>query len=145
MSSLYQILGVKRTATAAEIKAAYRRRAKRLHPDHGGDPEKFKELLAAYKTLSDPAARAQYDRPAPRVKPHTATQAPFNPHPGTPPPTQEEFAAMAQGLRAVGLFVAFELLSGVAPQLNQSATVKQMRKSAERASRTFFDELIRSQ
>ena len=146
MPSLYQVLGVKRTATADEIKTAYRRKAKRLHPDHGGDEEKFKQLAAAYKALSDPVRRAQYDATplTPRARARTATKAPFNPHPGGPPPTQEEFAAMAAGLRAVGLSLAFELIAGLSPDLGQSATVRQMRKTADRASRTFFDGLLRN-
>lgn len=50
----YQILEIPRTATAAEIKAAYRRLAHKYHPDKpGGDVEKFKEVGAAYEQLKD--------------------------------------------------------------------------------------------
>jgi len=61
----YEILGVSRTATAAEIKAAYRKKAMEYHPDrnHGNKAaeEKFKELTAAYEVLSDAKKRASYD------------------------------------------------------------------------------------
>ncbi|HIS03622.1 MAG TPA: molecular chaperone DnaJ [Candidatus Pullichristensenella avicola] len=62
----YEVLGVERTADEAAIKAAYRKLAKKLHPDvNPGDKdaeEKFKEVNEAYQVLSDPKKRAQYDR-----------------------------------------------------------------------------------
>lgn len=62
MSDLYAALRVKKTATAAEIKAAYRALALKHHPDHGGSEAEFKRLTAAYEVLSDPAQRERYDR-----------------------------------------------------------------------------------
>ena len=62
----YNTLGVPRTATADEIKKAYRKLAMEHHPDKGGDINKFQELTNAYETLSDPDKRSQYDSPAPR-------------------------------------------------------------------------------
>lgn len=66
MPDLYQTLGVKRDASAAEIKSAYRKLAKQLHPDkHKDDPkaaERFKTVAAANTILSDTAERAKYDR-----------------------------------------------------------------------------------
>jgi len=61
---LYAILGVARDASPEEIRSAYRRLARELHPDVNGDPEaerRFKEITAAYETLSDPDRRARYD------------------------------------------------------------------------------------
>lgn len=62
----YEVLGVSRDADAAEIKKAFRRQARECHPDvHPDDPDceaQFKELAEAYETLSDPEARATYDR-----------------------------------------------------------------------------------
>jgi molecular chaperone DnaJ len=58
----YQVLGVSRNATLAEIKKAYYRLAKEHHPDSGGDKAKFAEINAAYELLSDENKRKQYDR-----------------------------------------------------------------------------------
>jgi DnaJ-class molecular chaperone len=63
---LYQRLGVKRGASEAEIKKAYRNLAKQLHPDRNKDnpnaAKRFGEVTAAYDLLSDKDKRAQYDR-----------------------------------------------------------------------------------
>lgn len=58
----YDILGVSKSASADEIKRAYRRLALKYHPDRGGDHDKFKEINEAYQALSDPQKRAQYDQ-----------------------------------------------------------------------------------
>ena len=62
----YKTLSVKRDASQEEIQKAYRRRAKKLHPDlNPGDrqaEEQFKEVSAAYDLLSDPEKRARFDR-----------------------------------------------------------------------------------
>lgn len=63
MTDYYQILGVNKDASDAEIKKAYRSLAMQHHPDRGGDAEKFQQLSEAYATLSDPQKRAEYDNP----------------------------------------------------------------------------------
>jgi len=63
-TDLYDVLGVGRDASADEIKKAYRRLARDLHPDVNPDPEtqeRFKEVTAAYEILSDPEKRQRYD------------------------------------------------------------------------------------
>lgn len=57
----YQELNLPKSASTADVKAAYRRRAKRAHPDGGGTSEKFNRLSRAMLILSDPARRAKYD------------------------------------------------------------------------------------
>ncbi|HKH05452.1 MAG TPA: J domain-containing protein [Acidimicrobiales bacterium] len=58
----YDVLGVARTATADQLRAAYRSRARENHPDAGGDPDQMRQLNAAWRVLRDPARRAAYDR-----------------------------------------------------------------------------------
>ncbi len=59
----YELLGVARNASTAEIKAAFRRLAHQHHPDKaGGDAEKFKQINEAYQVLMNPEKRQQYDQ-----------------------------------------------------------------------------------
>ncbi len=65
MSEYYDLLGIERGATEADIKKAYRKRAMELHPDRNPSPDaeaQFKEITEAYEVLKDPDKRARYDR-----------------------------------------------------------------------------------
>lgn len=65
MRDPYQVLGVAKSASAADVKKAYRKLAKALHPDQNKDPkakEQFAEVNSAYEILGDEAKRGQFDR-----------------------------------------------------------------------------------
>lgn len=68
---LYDVLGVRRNASPAEIRRAYQKRARQLHPDlNPGDPasaERYRAVVQAYEVLSDAQRRAEYDRGDPAV------------------------------------------------------------------------------
>lgn len=65
MENYYNVLGVSQTATEEELKSAYRKLAKRYHPDsHPNDAEceiRFREINEAYNVLGDPLKRKKYD------------------------------------------------------------------------------------
>lgn len=63
MKDYYQILNVARSASADEIKRAYRRLASQHHPDKGGDKERFQQIQEAYAVLGDDIKRREYDNP----------------------------------------------------------------------------------
>ena len=82
----YATLGLKRGATDAEIKKAYRSMAMKHHPDRGGDQAKFKEISTAYESLSDPDKRRMIDAgmdPNQQGFHHQGQQNPFEFHFGT--------------------------------------------------------------
>jgi len=65
MADYYEVLGVSRDADKEEIKRAYRRLARKYHPDvnkESGAEERFKEINRAYEVLSEPEMKARYDR-----------------------------------------------------------------------------------
>jgi hypothetical protein len=81
----YEVLNVERTASAAEIKSAYRKLALQVHPDQGGNAALFRLVQEAWNTLSDPAKRAAYDR---GLDSHS-TPPPSPPPPAPQPPAPE--------------------------------------------------------
>ncbi len=93
----YAALGVERDASAEKVKSAYRRLARKFHPDvskEAGAEERFKEIAEAYQTLRDPEKRAAYDelgRPRPEQD--------FQPPPGW----SQKFSGGAEGFEDVDL------------------------------------------
>lgn len=82
-SNFYELLGVEKTASADDIKKAYRKLALQYHPDRNQEDkdaeEKFKQISEAYATLSDPQKREAYDRPQVR------RSTPYNPYQNSNP------------------------------------------------------------
>ncbi|KAH8054118.1 hypothetical protein JL720_14487 [Aureococcus anophagefferens] len=58
----FNVLGIQKSASATEIKKAFRKLALKKHPDKGGDPEEFKKIQAAYEVLGDEEKREKYDK-----------------------------------------------------------------------------------
>ncbi|HEY3144255.1 MAG TPA: J domain-containing protein [Acidimicrobiales bacterium] len=85
----YELLGVRRNASADQIRNAYRTAARTLHPDTGGDPAAMQRLNAAWHVLRDPGRRRAYDQTlgshAPQARPMPETPA------GDPPDRSEEW------------------------------------------------------
>ena len=71
----YSKLGVNPSASADEIKKAYRSMAMKYHPDRGGDEKKFKEIEEAYRTLSDPQKKQMIDM---GMDPNNQHESPFH-------------------------------------------------------------------
>ena len=98
----YAALGVERDATAEQVRSAYRRLARKFHPDvskETGAEDRFKEIAEAYQTLKDPEKRAAYDelgRPRPEQD--------FQPPPGW----SQKFSTGAQGFEDIDLADLFE-------------------------------------
>ena len=88
MTDLYSVLGIGKDASPDEIKRAYRKLASQHHPDKGGDTAKFQQVEEAYRILSDPEKKAQYDNPAPQG---------FQQFGGMPPGFEEVFSQMFGG------------------------------------------------
>ena len=61
-ADIYSVLGIGPDADAQEVRAAYRKQARRAHPDAGGTAEQFHQVQSAWEVLGDETARAAYDR-----------------------------------------------------------------------------------
>lgn len=99
------MIGAAPTASADELRQAYLSRARALHPDQSGDTAGMQKLNAAWEVLSDPGARAAYDRErAPVPAPALAAD---------PDPRDEPFDPVSALLRALPVLVVLLLLFAV--------------------------------
>jgi len=120
-------LGVGRDATTEEVRDAYRRRARELHPDApGGDATAMARLNAAYAVLGSPASRRDYDRmppppPAAPPPPAPAYDAPTAAPPTAPPVVDDRArfpwrtSLLAAAIGAIAVFVVATLREDPAP------------------------------
>src|SRR3954468_23678187 len=142
MRNPYDVLGVKREATQAEIKKAFRKLAKQYHPDRNKDDPKakdrFSEINAAYEILGEVPKRAQFDRGEidAEGKPKFQGFEGFSHGAGGSGPRPEDFEGMfgfgAGGRRGAGRGGAsediFSSLFGEAFRSSQEGTARRSRK-----------------
>jgi curved DNA-binding protein len=117
----YQTLGVKRGATADEIKSAYRKLARKHHPDLNKNSKtaeaRFKEIQEAYDVLADPQKRAQYDRLGPNYRDGAEFQMPQDwTFTFGSPGASRGAGRMKTGDEGGGFSEFFEMLFGGGPQ-----------------------------
>jgi len=145
----YNTLGVSKTATEGEIKTAYRKLARRYHPDVNKDPkaeDKFKEVNEAYQVLSDPEKRKKYDQFGSEWQRYQSSggqpggfdwgrwqQAPQGGQPGYRTVSQEEFSDMFGGPGGFSDF--FNTLFGQGG-FSAGQTYSRTSRSPQRAART---------
>jgi curved DNA-binding protein len=133
----YTILGVERTATADQIKSAYRKLARKYHPDvskEKGAEEKFKEVGEAYETLKDPEKRAAYDqlgthRPGEEFRP--------------PPDWQQSFGEGQFSFDDIDLADLFAGLAGRARGSRRARDMPMPGQDYEAAVRLTFDQAFK--
>lgn len=118
----YQILGVERSASADDLKKAYRKLAHKYHPDVSKDPAgeaRFKEIAEAYATLKDPEKRAEYDQLGQR-----ASGENFQP----PPEWQQQFHESGAAFDDVDLA---DLLAAMAGRRHGRATGEPLKRPGQ--------------
>ena len=135
-TSLYDVLAVSPRCTPDELRAAYRRRARELHPDvsgSGATGASMAELNAAWKVLSDPEARSRYDSTL-RLRP-TAPTAPATPTAPQPPPqaSTSRRRAWVAGIQAQ----IVHLSRGAGHAATQTLLIRE-----PRAARADYDRLV---
>ncbi len=111
----YRVLGVARSADSQIIRRAFRRLAKRYHPDVGtGDVTRFREISEAYQILSDPRRRAEYDKTLPSTR---RTQPSPSVSPQQPPPrpvtSQPKPATASEYITAIAAVIITLLCVGL--------------------------------
>ena len=92
----YSLLGASKSASPAEIRSAYRRKALATHPDKGGTAAEFAQVVVAFETLADPSRRAEYDEKFGKcVSKHKKCESKL-PHKRPPQPEEKEPQAKKQ-------------------------------------------------
>ncbi len=113
---LYKTLGVSKKASEDEIKKAYRKLARKYHPDKNpGDKEaedRFKEISAAYDILGDPEKRKEYDEGSVFPGFGGGGQAPFGTGPPFPPPPPAASAASTSATSSAACSTAAAAAAG---------------------------------
>ncbi len=133
MSDLYATLGVKKTATAAQLKRAFRKRSKETHPDRNvGDPaapERFKAVMHAWRILSDSERRKRYDATG------DASDTPDNTHTAIAEVLTHKFReVVAAVLNQGGKLTNASLLDGIKTALKaRNAELAKAKQSMEKA------------
>ncbi len=127
MSNPYQILGVPCSASADDIKAAYRKKLKAFHPDLAKDKqaahERTQQLIAAYEILSDTGKRAAYDAQLRDMEIIVKTETvPMSspPHYRSTAPIGLDFSSKGWLVRAIIIFLMLHLCAAVLLAIGQS-------------------------
>lgn len=113
-ASHYETLGIGRDAPAEDVRAAYTRLVKAVHPDHGGSAALFRSVREAYEELSDPARRTAYDA---SLAAGTGAGAPCT----GPPKTRRPARAVRRAPRARG-HVRYPAMPQVPPTSTRALT-----------------------
>jgi hypothetical protein len=164
----FELLGITAAADATELRAAYARLARILHPDACSDPaladvsdqreEVFLKVCEAYETLHDPAKRADYEADLRRRKPRPAAAPAGTPPPGTPssasPPAagsapseaalEEAIAAGEELIRSGEYWEAMQQVEPTLPQVEGALRIR-ARLVLARASMKYPDQLRRAE
>lgn len=149
----YTVLGLTRSASARQIKVAYRKAARSAHPDRGGNAELFHDVAVAYETLSDPERRRRYDRalghidPLPDARPAPSGRTAARPSPAAetyrePPRYEPPYDATRPGGDGLPLSVASQQVHGLARQPGVLARMRSgamARYDGERATASLIE------
>lgn len=116
--SLYDLLGVQPTASADEVRSAYRLAARHAHPDAGGSARAFEQVQGAYRVLRDPGRRHLYDlQLAASLDPDARPEAPRRPSSGLRGIPAPDARARRWYFTAMGVCLTLFVLAGALVRL----------------------------